>query len=95
MAADWAGLVSSHAKPVKVYSQKAMSGSKAKLATASALSRCLGSMGIPFELTPLSAWVFGRLFRCRGSQYDLGPTWDHWLFEDKRKQPPPHFVVER
>ncbi|GFV83832.1 hypothetical protein TNCV_387401 [Trichonephila clavipes] len=40
MVADWAGLVSIHAKPVEVYSQKVMSGSSAKAgAIPSALSR--------------------------------------------------------
>ncbi|GFW97760.1 hypothetical protein TNCV_1425231 [Trichonephila clavipes] len=42
MAADWAGLVSSHAQPMEVYSMKSCPIVKRKRATASALYRGLG-----------------------------------------------------
>ncbi|GFT47336.1 c-Maf-inducing protein [Trichonephila clavipes] len=33
-----------------------------------------GQRGLPVESTRLPSWLFGRLFHCRGSQHDLGPT---------------------
>ncbi|GFW47999.1 hypothetical protein TNCV_2401861 [Trichonephila clavipes] len=46
MAADWVGVVSSHAKPVEVYSQKVMSGSQAKAGNS------LSSHQVPREQRP-------------------------------------------
>ncbi|GFW79232.1 hypothetical protein TNCV_2476391 [Trichonephila clavipes] len=45
MAADWADLVSSHAKLVEVYSQKVISGSKTKV------GNTLGSLQVPWDET--------------------------------------------
>ncbi|GFX38435.1 hypothetical protein TNCV_2344091 [Trichonephila clavipes] len=47
------------AKSVEVYSQKVMSGE---------------SRGLSVETNRLSAWLFGRLSHCRGSQHNMGST---------------------